>query len=276
MKIYLVPNFEKNKTKEVFDKASQILLNLGAEIIVSDESISNSQYIFLNENEAFYTCDYVVVIGGDGTIIHTAKKSAVYNKAVLGINCGRVGYLAGLEPENLEKLSHLLEGKCKIEARNILKASFDNEGKVLSLPFLNDAVITRGSISRMIDVSVGFGESKIDYRADGVIISTATGSTAYSMAAGGPIVDPELNAILVTPISAYSLTNRPLVLNNSEQLTITNNSDLQNDVYLSVDGESSYKIISGDKVIISNSSLSAKLIKIDNISFFDTLSDKLS
>ena len=276
MKIYLVPNFEKNKTKEVFDKASQILLNLGAEVIVSDASISNSQYIFLNENEAFYMCDYVVVIGGDGTIIHTAKKSAVYNKAVLGINCGRVGYLAGLEPENLEKISHLLEGKYKIEARNILKASFDNEGKVLSLPFLNDAVITRGSISRMIDVSVGFDESKIDYRADGVIISTATGSTAYSMAAGGPIVDPELNAILVTPISAYSLTNRPLVLKNSEQLTITNNSDLLNEVYISVDGESSYKILSGDKVIISNSTLSAKLIKIDNTSFFDTLSDKLS
>lgn len=276
MKIYLVPNFEKEKTKDVFDKTSKILLELNAQIIISDNSIQDDSYIYYDENDAFYNCDYVIVIGGDGTIIHTAKKAAIYNKAVLGINCGRVGYLAGLELDDLSKLSNLFDGKFKVESRNILKATFCHGDNILALPFLNDAVVTRGSVSRMIDISVGFGDSTVDYRADGVIISTSTGSTAYSMAAGGPIVDPELNAILVTPISAYSLSNRPLVLKNSEQLTITNDSDVNNDVYISVDGENSYKIPSNEKIFISNSSLTAKLIKIDNTSFFDTLSDKLS
>ena len=276
MKIYLVPNFNKEKTKEVFDKVTDILLSEGCEILISDITQQNSNYIYLSEAEALFNCDYVLVIGGDGTIIHTAKKAAIYNKSVLGINCGRVGYLAGLEIKNLDKILCLFSGEFKIESRNILNASFNNDGVLLSLPFLNDAVITRGSISRMIDVSVGFNDSSIDYRADGVIISTATGSTAYSMAAGGPIVDPKLNAIIVTPISAYSLSNRPLVLNNSEELTITNISDVQNEVYISVDGENSYKINQYEKITISNSTLIARLIKIDNVSFFDTLSEKLS
>ena len=276
MKIYLVPNFNKEKTKEVFDKVTDILLSAGCEILISDITQKNSNYIYLSEAEALFNCDYILVIGGDGTIIHTAKKAAIYNKSVLGINCGRVGYLAGLEIKNLDKILCLLSGEFKIESRNILNASFNNDGVLLSLPFLNDAVITRGSISRMIDVSVGFNDSSIDYRADGVIISTATGSTAYSMAAGGPIVDPKLNAIIVTPISAYSLSNRPLVLNNSEELTVTNISDVQNEVYISLDGESSYKINQYEKITISNSTLIARLIKIDNVSFFDTLSEKLS
>lgn len=276
MKIYLVPNFIKEKTKYVFKKCTEILLNLSCELIVSDQTILSDDYIYMKENDAFYNCDIVIVIGGDGTIIHTAKKASVYNKAVLGINCGKVGFLAGLEIDNLSRLNCLIEGDYKIESRNILKASFVVNDNIVSLPFLNDAVVIRGSVSRMIDVSVGFGESCVDYRADGVIISTATGSTAYSMAAGGPIVDPELNAILVTPISAFSLSNRSLVLKNSEQLTITNNSDPNNDVFISLDGENSYKIESGNKIVISNSSLIANLIKIDNVSFFDTLSDKLS
>ena len=147
MKIYLVPNFEKEKTKEIFFETTKILIDLGVEIFVSDKSIANNDYILLNENEAFYDCDYVVVIGGDGTIIHTAKKAAVYNKAVLGINCGRVGYLAGLEPQNIDKLSCFVNKEFKIESRNILKATFENNDSILSLPFLNDAVVTRGSIS---------------------------------------------------------------------------------------------------------------------------------
>ena len=123
MKIYLVPNFDKEKTKDVFVNTTSILSQLDCEIIVSDKSIIGDNYIFMNENEAFYNCDVVIVIGGDGTIIHTAKKAAVYNKSVLGINCGRVGFLAGLEPENLSMLNRLIDGNYKVESRNILKAS---------------------------------------------------------------------------------------------------------------------------------------------------------
>ncbi len=276
MKIYIVPNFNKSNTKSVFERAYNILKENGVQIIISENIDYVDGYLFLPEKEAFYECDVVIVIGGDGTLIHTAKKAAIYKKSVLGINCGRVGYLSGLEPENLDKLTKLISGEYKTEIRMILSASFENDGKTVCLPFLNDAVITRGSVSRMIDLSVGFGGSRVAYRADGVIISTSTGATAYSMAAGGPIVDPELDIIVVTPISAFSFNNRSIVLNNSEELTVKNVSNPKNDVYVSIDGEESYKIKTLQTVKITKSSLVAKLIRIDNTSFFDTLSEKFS
>lgn len=276
MKIYLVPNFNKEKTPAVFNDVIAFLKKHGAEITVSDEALIDNEFVFLSEREALCECDMVIVIGGDGSIIHTAKKAAVHNKAVLGINCGRVGFLSGLESKNTESISRIFNGIYKTERRDILTASFECDGKSYNLPFLNDAVISRGTVSRMIDLEVGFGDNSIDYRADGVIISTSTGATAYSMAAGGPIVDPELNAMIVTPISAHSFKNRSIVLKNSEKLTVTNTSGDDNDVFITIDGEESFKLESNYNVTISRSELVARLIKIDNTSFFNTLSDKLS
>ncbi len=275
MKIYIIPNFSKEKTALTLKNTVKKLQSLGMEIIFSEKISSEYNHCIMLEDEAFRTADLIIVIGGDGSIIHAAKKAADYNKSVLGINCGRLGFLSGLEYDETDLLDAVNSGDFTIENRNMMIAEFQSEGKKYKEEFLNDAVISKGAISRIIDVSVNFSDSKVCYRADGVIIATSTGSTAYSLSAGGPIVAPELDVTVVTPISAHSFQNKSIVLNSAEKLTVTNNSPKNTSVYLSIDGEQAYKIDTNQSVTFLKSDRQVKLVKIAKKSFFETLSNKL-
>lgn len=275
MKVYIIPNFLKEKTDVCLKNTYDKLISLDNEIIFSENICCGYKATYLSENDAFFACDYVIVIGGDGSIIHEAKKAAQYNKSVLGINCGRLGYLSGIEADEIDKLEAIQEGKYFIENRSMMVAEFESGQKKYKEEFLNDAVVSKGAISRIIDVSVNFQDSSVNYRADGVIVATSTGSTAYSLSAGGPIVSPELDVTIVTPISAHSFQNKSIVLPTNEKLSIKNISPSNTEVYLSIDGEEVYKIDSESVVSFSKSPHQVKLIKIAKKSFFDTLANKI-
>ena len=218
---------------------------------------------------ALQKADIVVALGGDGTIIHAAKHAAAFQKPVLGINAGHLGFMAGLEADELDKLPALLSGAYQIERRMLL----DIRTGERRLTALNEAVVSRGALSQMVELRVdNHGEPVVSYRADGVIIATPTGSTAYALSAGGPIIDPALSVLSMTPICPHSLYSRSYIFSDSAQLTLRAAAP---SLTLCADGEVS-EVIAGDSVIVfSRASYDAQLIKIKPTPFYRVLSDKL-
>lgn len=274
MKVLVIPNLSREFAPAITERVGKIFKQLNINAMLSNDVVFESRdFDILPKEKAFTLCDVVVVIGGDGTIIHAAKKAANYDKPLLGINAGRVGYLAGIEADNLDALKTLTTGKYITQKRMMLKITL--EGSSEDLYCLNDAVVSNGSLSRLIDVSAKFDDDIINYRADGLIAATPTGSTAYSMSAGGPVVDPSLDSIILTPICPHSLYSRSLILNPNTKLKITNCNRDDNDVFLTVDGESSKRIEANKSIEISKAEKSIKLIKIGGNSLYKTLSEKI-
>lgn len=222
--------------------------------------------------EAIDNSDLNIVVGGDGSTLNIAKLSAICGKPTLGINAGRLGFMSGLEKNELSLLKNLADGNYEIEERMMLKAVVD--GKTYNC--LNDAVISRGDLARLIDVSVMCDSRLVtSTRADGMIFSTPTGSTAYSMAAGGPVLSPDNQCYVVTPICPHSLINRSIVFPADKVLEVTVNNDVNNNAFLSIDGQESVSISSNSVIEISRSSLTAKLIKIKPDNFYEILNKKI-
>ena len=227
--------------------------------------------------------DMFVVLGGDGSMIRAAKKAAPRNIPLLGINLGRIGYLAELELDELSLVDELFEGSYSIEERMMLNVVLLREGREphVTAPALNDAVVTHGAVSRLVDIMLYCdGRPVTKYRADGLITATPTGSTAYSMSAGGPIIDPKLDCMCVTPICPHSLYAKPLVFSGDSELVIE---DICSDtvaLYLTVDGSETYRMSRGDRVRITKSDLTAKLIRLNSksgsSSFYGVLQNKIT
>ena len=221
--------------------------------------------------------DFSIVIGGDGTIIHAAKKAAFYSKPVLGINSGRVGFMAGVENGEYDILSRLKTGEFEIENRMLLSVMCERGDKAIKTYSLNEAVVSRGGLARITDINVTIGgRSTIDYAADGLIFATPTGSTAYSLSAGGPVVDPSMRAILLTPICPHSLFSRTVLFGESARLAVSVSSDSESEINLTIDGETSLPMQGGDVVAIELSNLSAELIRLKDRDFYEILNEKLA
>ena len=236
-----------------------------------DEQIDFEMF---DENSDLKTCDFVIAYGGDGTILQAAKQASLFNKAVLGINGGRFGYTAGLETDELNLLKNLKTSEYKIDKRMMLEVTISSTNKKIYC--VNDVVVSRGALSRIVDVSLLIGDDELmNTRSDGVIVSTPTGSTAYSLSAGGPILDPSINSILVTAVCPHSFFDRPIVLNENEIIKIKGNNNCENELYLTVDGEKSIKLNCDDIVTIKKSNeFVANLIRIKNASFMNVLNKK--
>ena len=212
MKAAVLPNLDKRGAADVVMRLSEILKNEEIEAFLP-EGMNFAGFKQLPEEQLYKAADIIITIGGDGTIIRYAKRAAFDNKPVLGINAGRVGYLANIEQNELELLHKLKQNEYFVEKRMMLSVTvFENGRRLGEYNALNDAVITGGFISRIIDISVILGGDSINYRADGLIISTPTGSTAYSMSAGGPIIDPLTQSMCITPICSHSLSAKPILL----------------------------------------------------------------
>lgn len=224
----------------------------------------------------FRAADIVFTVGGDGTILQAAQMASEMQKPILGINMGRVGFMAEIEPDELDMLDRLATGDYIIEERMMLDAAVERNGAVcFHAGVLNDAVISHGAVSRMIDISIYNNDKFItEYCADGVIFSTPTGSTAYSVAAGGPVVDPLLETILSTPVCAYSLSAKPILFHSTANLSVTITA-AGTSPYFTLDGTVNYRLQEKDIVHIKKSEKKTKLIKFKNISFYDTLAKKL-
>lgn len=256
--------FENSDSKFYFQKEYENL-NIG----------SNSFYAEIDE--MFEACDMVVAIGGDGTTVRVAKKAAMFNKPTLGINGGTLGFLSGIEKNEIELLKYVADGRYQFENRIMLKADvIYDDNSVKTFHCLNDAVITRGDFSRLINFNIATeGRELMNVRADGVIISTPTGSTAYSLAAGGPVLSPDLNCFVVTSICPHSLVDRSTVVNSKNELFVTVSSDLNNSAVLTCDGEEPVEITPSTKVVLSLSEYTAKLVKIKPDNFYEILKKKI-
>lgn len=261
MTVIIHSNFSKLHTKEILCKVEEILKSRNVDILYDDDT-----------EESIKKCDFIITIGGDGTIIHHSKNAAFYNKPILGINAGRVGFLTELEKDELHLIEKIIDGNFSIEKRDMLKIQLNDN----VFYCLNDAVISKGAASRMIDISVELNDDIVTYRADGLITATPTGSTAYSLSAGGPIVEPNISAILLTPICAQKAFAKSIAINLDTTVKINVNCPDNTEAYLTIDGEASVKLNNTDKVIIcKEDSYFVNLIKIRNKSFYNKISEKL-
>lgn len=236
---------------------------------------SDKVAVYDSYKQIFDICDYAVTVGGDGMIIHIARYAAPKGVPLLGVNVGRVGFVAGIEPFEYTKLAKLCTGDFTLEDRMLLSATISKPDGVMTYYAVNEAVISRGSLSKIIDYDVLFdGEQVATYRADGLIFATPTGSTAYSLSAGGPIVEPTMNCILLTPICPYSLTSRCVVLDSNSVLSVKSHTTRNAQCFLTIDGVNSIEILKSDIVKIAQAPFKLKLINLENKNFFKVIDDK--
>lgn len=239
---------------------------------------NDCESIILDKNNPIEAekCDFIISIGGDGTMLRAAKIASNYNKSVIGINCGHFGYLVELELNEIPLIKNIIDNDYSIEYRKMMKVILEKSGAEFTA--LNDTVIQRSNDSSIAEITVSSKDKPfLKVKADGIIIATPTGSTAYSMSAGGPIVDPSVDGIIVNSICAHSLFDRPIILNGNSELKIqakTRNSE--DVVYLTVDGDETIKFDADDTVKISvDRDKTAHFIKIKNDSFYSILRSKM-
>jgi NAD+ kinase len=221
--------------------------------------------------------DMVLVLGGDGTLLSVARLLEGTDQPILGINLGSLGFLTELGLDELfGSLERILEGEFTIESRVRLEASLHRDGEQIGhYQVLNDVVINKGALARIIDLETYVDDQKVtNYQADGLIVSTPTGSTAYSLAAGGPIIEPTLNVIVIAPICPHTLTNRPLVIPGGSRVELCLISD-SGAVFLTLDGQEGTRLNQGDCVRIRVSDKKVNLIRTGARNFYDVLSAKL-
>lgn len=221
--------------------------------------------------------DLVVSLGGDGNMLSIARRFAPSRTPIIGVNIGRLGFLAEVEPSDFARFfDAYLAGHCRIEERMMLRVNVDGAADDLpKLPVLNDVVITKAALARMVDFDLVIdGQYVSSYRSDGLIISTPTGSTAYSLAAGGPIVTPMMEAIVIAPICPHALSQRPLVVPDTAAITVRLE-ESHEDLYLSMDGQVGIPLEAGAEVHVRRSSLTACMVRDRDVGFFDVLRAKL-
>jgi len=263
--------------KPIFKNIKEIFNTHGIKIILSATSaqmIEESEDV-MEFDEMCRKADFLVSLGGDGTLLSLVRKSYAYHKPVFGINAGNLGFLADIKIEEVEEcVSNLLKGAYRIDERMMIEGYILREGLKKEFYAFNDVVITRPTISKMVKI-----DALIDgiwfntYRGDGLIISTPTGSTAYNLAAGGPIIYPLTKAFIMTPISAHSLSQRPLVVPFDFTITLKSPKDT---VVVMIDGQDDYEMHSGDALVIKGASVGAKLIHQKEQNYFAVLKEKLS
>lgn len=280
MVISVFPNLNNNGVSELAFDVIKILTDGGADVYVQNEYkpiFKSTKEKFENFDKAMSLCDCAIAIGGDGTTLNIAKKAAFLNKSALGINAGRLGFMSGIERDELSLLTKLINKEYIIDERAMLKATIEKDGEVLSSHHcLNDIVVSRGNFARLIDVTITCdGRSVSNMRSDGVIISTPTGSTAYSMAAGGPVVSPEADCIIETPICPHSLMDRSIIFSADKELIVTANNDQNNSPIMTVDGQEAVNLTPGCQIHIKKSDITTKLIKLKPENFYEVLNKKI-
>lgn len=281
MKIGIIPNLSKDTDLKITGYLYNWLKEKeDIEVILNENiaSIISESYEGCTQEFMFSTCDVIIILGGDGTLLSVARLATIYNVPLFGINLGHLGFLTQAEVGTMfEKLDKFLAGQYTIEKRMMLEAKIEKDN-IESENFiaLNDIGIARGPCSRILRYKIFVNNNFVDlYSADGLVIASPTGSTAYSLSAGGPIVSPDVEALIITPICSHTLHSRSIVISSNDVVRIeisTNNIE----VMLSVDGQHGYKLKSGDVVTIKKSSHYTSLIKLEQRNFFEVLREKIS
>jgi NAD+ kinase len=221
--------------------------------------------------------EFVIVLGGDGTLLSAARAVAQLDIPILAVNLGSLGFLTEVRVEELQTaVKAAMEGRCTRDARTMIACDLVRRGQKMGSFFaLNDVVVTKGAIARLLEVEVRVDKEFVaDYKADGVIISTPTGSTAYSLAAGGPVLVPSVDAFIVTPVSPHALTHRPLVVRDSSEITLSMKGSVD-EVILTIDGQTPVQALEGDQIVCRRSAKQVQLLRLPGRTFFEVLRTKL-
>ena len=270
MMIMVIVNYAKGDATAFCTELINFLKDRGCEY-----SLHEYDYEGRYPKERLSLCDAVIAVGGDGTIIHSAKAVAKENKSILGVNTGSLGFTAGMETDELDLIQCLLDGKYVIQQRMMLEADIISDRTEKKLLALNDIVVS-GEVSKIMDYSISMDNNRIySYRADGFIVSTPTGSTAYALSAGGPVIDPSISCIEYTPICPHSLFNRSMIFGEQTELKAIISKQNTGSVYLSADGGAQEKINGKEEIIFRRAAYHAKFISFKNKNFYDILNKKI-
>jgi len=277
-KIVLIPNLSKDPDLTYTRKAASLLIEHGFSVACEASCPKvQDEVVHCKGNALYENALAIVVLGGDGSILREAEMASLYDIPILAVNLGRLGYIAQLEKNDIEELPKILSSDFKTESRAMLAVSLYRNGKTVfqDRPALNDAVISKANGHGIIEFDLYCGGEKISfYRGDGMIASTATGSTAYAMSAGGAVIDSSLRIIEVTPICAHSLKARPIVFSEKSVLSAVIY-DSPNTACMTLDGDRTTVLEAGDRVEISLSQRVTKLVSVTN-SFCQVLFHKMS
>lgn len=280
-RIAIVPNIEKDEELKDTKKVMKILQKFSVQILLSQQIAKKVDFPgkSYSQAEIYSEADLVIVLGGDGTLLNVARHAAFQGVPILGINLGRLGFLVELEKENLERFfQKLFNGEYTIDHRMMIEASLIRGSMTIdTFVALNDIGITRGALSRITNLKVFVDDQFVDfYPADGIVMSTPTGSTAYSLSAGGPIVDPNMSLILITPICPHTLHSRSIIVPDNKIISVHIEDVYHHDAVITVDGQQGYKLQPKDIINIKKAPCTAKLVRISNRSFYDVLRMKLT
>ena len=280
MKTAVVVNLSKEEAISCAGEISLLMLSNNAEVFMLSDCAPFYKGVKISFTdtieELFKICDIAITVGGDGTIIHAAKYAASFDKPLIGVNVGRLGFAADIEIDGISELTRILNGDYSVEERILFDVEVIKNGVSKNYLAVNDAVIARGQLSKIIDLQVTLDDEEIaKYRADGLLFSTPTGSTAYSLSAGGPIVAPQLDCIIMTPVCPHSLFSRSVIFEGNSVLTVSVKIPSECCCVLTIDGEKNVDILAEDTVIIRKSDLKLKFVSINRRNFYRKLNEKL-
>ena len=281
-KVVMTPNPYRDRNFRFANMAEKILHEAGIETRIClafdvDKSFELPGDVVLHDlTQELRDADLLICFGGDGTILHASKAATRLGVPILGVNIGTMGFMAELESGELKALSRLATGDYTVEERMMLHVRAEHEGQVvLEEDALNDAVITKGAVARIIQLGVSCdGVEMMSFGGDGVIVSTPTGSTAYSMSAGGPIVEPNAQNIIITPICAHDMRTKTVVTSAQRTIGVEIGRIGRKSAFLSVDGGRALRLNTGDRVTITNSPYLTKLVHLSDRSFFEIVKNK--
>ena len=281
-KIVMTPNPYRDKNFKYARLAETILREVGIETRIClafdvDRNFELPSDVKLYDlRHELRDADMLICFGGDGTILHASKAATRAGLPILGVNIGTMGFMAELESADLKELRRLASDEYTVEPRMMLHVKVEHDGQtVLEEDALNDAVITKGAVARIIQMSVCCdGVEMMSFGGDGVIVATPTGSTGYSMSAGGPIVEPTANNIIITPICAHDMQSKAVVTSAERVITVEIGRIGRKNAFLSVDGGRAYRLSTGDKITVTRSKHVTKLVHLIDRSFFDIIKNK--
>lgn len=281
-KVILCPNPYRDAQLRVAKEAKRVLDEVGCPNVVclpfrNQEPPEGYGLNIEPLQQEIRGADMIIAFGGDGTILHLSKTAAHRDIPVLGVNLGSLGFMAELESKELSQLRDLCDGKYEIESHMMLDVTVQRDGRVIySNLALNEALIARGNISRVIRLQIFTEQGKlVDVAGDGVIVASPTGSTAYSLSAGGPVVEPTARNFIVSPICAHSVHANAYVLSPERVITVQTEKNSYKPVLLSVDGGRAFSLRSGDSIEVRRSKFDTKLVRLSKRSFCEILQKKM-
>lgn len=281
-KVVMTPNPYRDRNFKYANLAQEILHEAGIATRIClafdvDKNFELPADVVLHDlTQELRDADLLICFGGDGTILHASKAATRAGVPILGVNIGTMGFMAELESTQLRELARLATGDYTVEERMMLHVRVEREGQtILREDALNDAVITKGAVARIIQLGVSCdGVEMMSFGGDGVIVATPTGSTAYSMSAGGPIVEPYARNIIITPICAHDMRSRTVVTSAERVIRVDIGRIGRKSAFLSVDGGRALRLNTDDRVTITKSKYVTKLIHLSERSFFEIIKNK--